>query len=120
MPFGIIREQCNDTEKTSEAPAQGNVLIETSPQTGSLRGYHAASSPYLDVGRAMTGMNLDGYCTESGSEDAAANVVVSCVIMSIISQALMVCALNGEKDRWHLRMQPWCCSTTYFNTSTYT
>lgn len=62
-------------------------------------GYHAASSPYLDVGRALTGMNLDSYCTESGSEDAAANVVVSCVIMSIISQALMVCALNGEKER---------------------
>jgi len=77
----------------------GGQLFVPATADGNGYGQHSAWSPFLDVGRAMAGMNLDDYCKDSGDEDSAADVVVVCVVMTIVSQALMVCALTGEKER---------------------
>merc|ERR1719296_509119 len=63
-------------------------------------GHHIASSAFLDVKSMTFRLDLLQYCKMSGSgKDGSGVFLLMGCFLSVLSQALMAIALNGEKER---------------------
>jgi len=63
-------------------------------------GAHVASSGYLDMDTLSSRIDLMKYCKSSDNgKDGSGSLLLWGCLLSVVSQALMAVALNGEKER---------------------
>jgi len=63
-------------------------------------GSHVASSDYVDTDAMVSRIDLMKYCKASGNgKDGSGSLLLWGCFLSVVSQALMAIALNGEKER---------------------